>query len=154
MARHREKVTTCAAGGVRPAAGARRWTRQRLMIAAVLGETDRFCTAQDVHRALCARGARTGLATVYRVLHSMAQAGEADTVRTGRGEMLYRRCGPGHHHLLICRRCGRAAEVTGSPELVRWVGQSAAEHGYRDVRHQIEVTGVCPGCAARAAPGC
>lgn len=122
------------------------------MIAAVLGETDRFRTARDIYRALRARGEGIGLATVYRVLHLLAQAGEVDTVRTGRGEMVYRRCGAGHHHLLICRRCGRAAEVSGGPGLLEWVEQTAAGHGYRDVSHQIEVTGICPGCA-RAAPG-
>lgn len=58
------------------------------MIAAVLGETDRFRTAQDIYRALRARGEGIGLAAVYRVLHLLAQAGEVDTVRTGRGGML------------------------------------------------------------------
>jgi Fur family ferric uptake transcriptional regulator len=117
------------------------------MIAAVLGEVGGLRTARELQQALRARGEGTGLATVYRVLHELARAGEADAVRAGRGGMLYRRCGPEHHHLLICRRCGRAVEVAGGPEVLSWVAQSAAGHGYQDVSHQIEVTGICPGCA-------
>jgi Fur family ferric uptake transcriptional regulator len=117
------------------------------MIAAVLGETCRLRTARELHQALRARGEDTGLATVYRVLHELTQADEADAVRAGRGDMLYRRCGPGHHHLLICRRCGRAVEVTGGPGLLEWVAQTADDHSYQDVSHQIEITGIRPGCA-------
>ncbi len=132
---------------VLPAAEAgRRRTRQRSMIAALLGESAGFRGAQDLHQALRARGENTGLATVYRALHALAGAGEVDVVRTARGETLYRRCGSGHHHHLICRRCGRAVEVT-SPGLRRWITQVAAEHGYRDIGHVVEITGICPACA-------
>jgi Fur family ferric uptake transcriptional regulator len=124
----------------------RRRTRQRSMIAALLGESAGFRTAQDLHQALRARGEHTGLATVYRALHALAGAGEVDVVRTARGEMLYRRCGSGHHHHLICRRCGRAVEVT-SPGLQRWITRIAAEHGYRGIEHIVEITGICPVCA-------
>ena len=85
------------------------------------------------------------------MLHEPARAGEADAARAGRGGMLYRRCGPGQRHPLICRRCGRAVEVNGGPDLLDWVAQTAAAHGYRNVSHQIEVTGTCPGCARSTA---
>ncbi len=98
----------------------RRRTRQRSVIVALLGESARFRTAQDLHQALRARGESIGLATVYWALGALAEAGEVDVVQTARGETLYRRCGSGHHHHLICRRCGRAVEVT-SPGLQHWV---------------------------------
>ncbi len=149
-------LAACRAGGLRagsefaPAAAAgRRCTRQRSAIVALLGETAGFCTARDLHEALRARGENTGLATVYRALRALAEAGEADTVRAARGERLYRRCGSGHHHLLRCRRCGLAIEVS-SPGLQRWISQTAAGHGYRDVTHLAEITGICPGCARAA----
>jgi Fur family ferric uptake transcriptional regulator len=121
------------------------------MVVAVLGEDGGFCTALELHRALRARGEGTSLGTVYRVLHELARVGEADAVRAGRGGMLYRCCGPEHHHLLICRRCGHAVEVNGGPGLLEWVEQTAAEHGYLDIGHQIEITGICPGCARSTA---
>jgi Fur family ferric uptake transcriptional regulator len=134
------------AAGDAPPAGTRR-TRQHSLVAAELGKAGGFRTARQVHQALRARGEGTGLATVYRVLHELARAGEADAVRAASGGMLYRSCAPGHHHLLICRRCGRAVEVAGGPGILEWVTQAAAGHGYRDVSHQIEITGICPGCA-------
>lgn len=86
-----------AAGDARPAARTRR-TWQHVRVAAELGEAGELRTARQVHQALRARGEGTGLATVYRVLHDLVRAGEADAVRAGRGGMLYRRCRPGHHH--------------------------------------------------------
>jgi Fur family ferric uptake transcriptional regulator len=103
-----------------------RRTRQRSAIVALLGEADIFRSAQDLHELL--RGEAVGLATVYRVLHTLAAAGEADVVRMARGELPYGRCGPGHHHHLICRSCGRATQIasparrcpTGSTRTGNW----------------------------------
>src|SRR5699024_9136283 len=57
-------------------------------------------------------GTPIGLATGYRILQALAEAGEVDVVRTGDGEALYRLCrSTEHHHHLLCRRCGRAVEL-------------------------------------------
>jgi Fur family ferric uptake transcriptional regulator len=50
-----------------------------------------------------------------------------------------------HHHHLVCRACGATVEVTG-PAVETWAEQVAAEHGFRDVSHTVEVFGTCPAC--------
>ena len=66
-------------------------------------------------------------------------------LRTEDGEAIYRRCSRPHHHHLVCRVCGRTVEVEG-PTVERWAAAIAAEHGFTDVSHTLEIFGTCPDC--------
>jgi Fur family ferric uptake transcriptional regulator len=48
----------------------------------------------------------------------------------------------------VCRRCGATVEVEG-PEVERWALKVAAQHGFVDVSHTLEVYGTCASCVAR-----
>jgi Fur family transcriptional regulator, ferric uptake regulator len=64
--------------------------------------------------------------------------------------VLYRLCGAArHHHHLVCRVCGRTEEIEGR-EVERWTAKVAAEHGFSDVAHVVELLGVCAGCRSTA----
>ena len=129
--------------------GAHRLTRQRTAIEALLADVDDFRSAQQLHELLVARGARTGLATVYRTLQSLVDDGEVDALRATSGEVVYRRCDQrSHHHHLVCRSCGRTVEVEG-PSVEAWAIAVGAEHGFRDIEHTLELFGTCAPCAAR-----
>ena len=131
-----------------PAEGpARRPTRQRSAVLALLEDLDGFRSAQDLHALLRERGDAVGLATVYRALQALVEDGQVDVLRSSDGEAVYRRCSPVHHHHLVCRVCGRTVEVA-DPPVERWAARIAAEHGFADVQHQVEVFGTCAGCAA------
>lgn len=125
-------------GGARP-------TRQRLAVAEALASFGDFRSAQEIHTLLGARGETVGLATVYRTLQRLADAGEVDVLRTEEGEAIYRRCSATHHHHLVCRSCGATVEVEG-PAVERWTHAIADEHGYSDISHTLEIFGTCPSC--------
>ncbi len=116
------------------------------MLQAELRATDDFRSAQDIHAALRQQGETVGLATVYRTLQTLVDAGEADQVQTDAGEAVYRLCSPTHHHHLVCRQCGRTAEIEG-PAVERWASKVAEEHGFVDVRHTVELFGLCASCS-------
>jgi Fur family transcriptional regulator, ferric uptake regulator len=125
---------------------ARRPTRQRAAVEAVLADIDDFLSAQDLHARLRTQGQSVGLATVYRTLQAMATDGDVDMMRTGDGEAVYRRCSSGsHHHHLVCRSCGRTVEVEG-PAVERWADRIGAENDFSDVVHTVEIVGTCSGC--------
>jgi Fur family ferric uptake transcriptional regulator len=125
----------------------RRPTRQQSAVADLLGRSDDFLSAQAVHARLRESGEPVGLATVYRTLQSMAEAGSVDVLRTDDGEAVYRCCSTHHHHHLVCRSCGRTVEVEG-PAVERWTEHIASEHGFSDVTHSLEIYGTCADCAA------
>jgi Fur family transcriptional regulator, ferric uptake regulator len=130
-----------------PVVPGRRATRQRAAVADLLEQTTDFRSAQELHEELRKRGQGIGLTTVYRTLQSLADAGEIDVLRTDTGEAVYRRCSDHHHHHLVCRGCGRTVEVEG-PAVERWAERVAAENGFSEVSHTVEVFGTCASCAS------
>jgi Fur family ferric uptake transcriptional regulator len=128
---------------------ARRPSRQRSAVLALLDDQDGFRSAQDLHAGLRRQGDPVGLATVYRALQALVDDGDVDLLRGPDGEAAYRRCSPVHHHHLVCRSCGTTVEVADLP-VQRWANRIAAEHGFADIQHQVEVFGTCAACAAPA----
>ncbi|KGM17765.1 Fur family transcriptional regulator [Actinotalea fermentans ATCC 43279 = JCM 9966 = DSM 3133] len=127
-----------------------RMTRQRSAVAELLADVDDFRSAQQLHELLRGRGNEIGLATVYRTLQTLADAGEVDVLRAEDGEALYRRCSRReHHHHLVCRRCGTAEEIDG-PGVEAWAEAVGAAHGFSDIVHTMELSGICASCAAEA----
>jgi len=128
-----------------PERAPRRPTRQRRAVGEVLAGSTDFRSAQSIHDALRQAGEKVGLATVYRALQAMVDAGEVDAIQAAGGETVYRQCSDVHHHHLVCRRCGRTVEVTG-PAVERWTTAVAKEHDFTEVSHTIELFGVCADC--------
>ncbi|HEV7196072.1 MAG TPA: Fur family transcriptional regulator [Pedococcus sp.] len=126
--------------------GGRRPTRQRAAVTTVLAGIDGFRSAQELHALLREGGDTVGLATVYRNLQAMATDGEIDMLRTADGEAVYRACSTGHHHHLVCRRCGRTVEVEGAA-VETWAKSVSADHGFTDVDHTVEIVGLCADCS-------
>jgi Fur family ferric uptake transcriptional regulator len=129
-----------------PTVPGRRSTKQRAAVAKLLEQLDDFRSAQDLHEELRTRGEGIGLTTVYRTLQSLADAGEIDVLRIDTGEAVYRRCSRHHHHHLVCRVCGHTVEVEG-PAVEKWAEKVAAENGFTQVSHTVEVFGTCADCS-------
>lgn len=127
-----------------------RVTRQRTAILEALTEADEFRSAQQWHESMSRSGDKIGLATVYRNLQSMAESGDVDAVRDDAGEVLYRLCHATgeHHHHLRCRSCGTAVEIDG-PAVEAWASQVASKHGFIQIAHTMELSGICSECAAK-----
>lgn len=125
-----------------------RATRQRAAVSELLNEINDFRSAQELHEQLRRQGEGIGLTTVYRTLQTLADAGEIDVLRTDSGEAVYRRCSSDHHHHLVCRHCGRTVEVA-DPPVESWAERIAADHGFSDVHHTVEIVGTCADCSGR-----
>jgi Fur family ferric uptake transcriptional regulator len=123
-------------------------TRQRVAIISAISRERRPVTAQELHRRLSGRSRGPGLATVYRTLHALAEAGVLRTFPAGEGEIAYRLCEPGHHHHLICERCGTIVEIP-SCEVEDWAAVVAERRGFSSTWHQADIFGVCAKCRAR-----
>jgi len=127
----------------------KRHTWQREAVREALGESEAFVSAQALHSALRDGGSSIGLATVYRALADLATEGEADSLQQ-EGESLYRACTPGsHHHHLICRSCGLTVEIEADA-VEQWARTVAAEHGFTQPNHIVDVFGLCAACSHSA----
>lgn len=125
-----------------------RMTTQRAAIDELLNGTEDFRTAQQLHTMLIDAGESIGLATVYRTLTALVEAGRVDMLRNDEGESLYRRCVRSeHHHHLVCRQCGRTVEISADT-VERWAANIAWENGFVEIEHTAEIFGTCSECAA------
>jgi Fur family ferric uptake transcriptional regulator len=126
-------------------APAKRNTPQKAAVKHALGEATGFVSAQQLHQTLKKHGSTIGLATVYRTLADLAQAGEADSLQSKDAEVLYRACTTTHHHHLICRKCGLTLEIEAQ-NLEKWADQVARDHGFSHPSHNIDIFGLCSKC--------
>jgi Fur family transcriptional regulator, ferric uptake regulator len=127
-------------------ARASRITRQGLAVLNVVGDSENFRSAQDIHAQLRAAGQTVGLTTVYRHLALLTDEGELDSLQTAEGELVYRRCHSSrHHHHVVCRQCRRGTEVE-LPDVEEWAESTAHALGYTDVSHTVEIFGLCASC--------
>lgn len=127
----------------------RRNTWQREAVRARLAEAQGFVSAQQLYSVLRDEGSTIGLATVYRNLAQLTEAGEADSLQSLDGENLFRSCSTGHHHHLICRSCGETREIKASV-VEEWAGRVGAEHGFSEIEHVVDLFGVCERCRSKA----
>ena len=125
-----------------------RLTRQRLALLAELDRQPGFISAQALHAELAQQGQTISLATVYRNLQFLAGQGLLDVVNHDGAEATYRACQRDtHHHHVVCRTCGATVEIEAQ-EVETWAEQVAKAAGFSDVRHTVEITGLCAGCIA------
>jgi Fur family ferric uptake transcriptional regulator len=110
-----------------------------------LSEAIGFVSAQQLHLVLRNHGSTIGLATVYRALADLAEAGDADALQSKDGELLYRACTNAHHHHLICRDCGKTVEIEAE-RVESWADEVAKEHGFAQPSHTIDIFGTCSEC--------
>ena len=125
------------------------WHRERVREA--LAGAGGFVSAQALHATLRDENTGIGLATVYRALAGLAAQGDADSLQSPEGENLFRACETrGHHHHLICRSCGVAVEIEADA-VEEWAQRTAAQHGFSQAEHVVDIFGICADCArARA----
>ena len=128
----------------------KRKTKQKAAVKHALSEAIGFVSAQQLHLVLKNHGSSIGLATVYRALNELSASGEADSLQSSDGELLYRACGEGHHHHLICRNCGKTVEIEAD-RVESWADEVAKSHGFSSPSHTIDIFGTCSACQKKLA---
>jgi Fur family ferric uptake transcriptional regulator len=115
-----------------------RMTDQRRIIARVLSEADDHPDAEELHRRAFAIDRNISLATVYRTVRLLEEAGiiERRDFRDGRAR--YEEATDDHHDHLIDIRSGKVIEFYDE-ELERLKDAIAAKLGYRLVDHRLEL---------------
>lgn len=121
-----------------------RRTRQRDAIRRALGAAKRPMSAADLHESARGEVRGIGVATVYRTIKAMLEAGEIVTVALPGDTPRYEIAALGHHHHFHCRACGGVFEVQGCPKnLARLAPPGFAVDG-----HEVVLYGRCTGCVA------
>lgn len=120
-----------------------RSTRQRSAIRAAIDAAQRPLSPQEVLAASQTAVAGLGLATVYRNLKLLVEAGEIQQVTLPGDSARYEPARQAHHHHFQCTRCQRVFDVHHCP------GDMAhmAPAGFLVEGHELTLYGCCQDCA-------
>jgi Fur family ferric uptake transcriptional regulator len=124
-------------------------TRQRDLVATVLLRSSGQLSVDDVADALRSRGTPVGLATVYRALDTIVDAGFARVHDFGEGFRRFEARGDGAESgYLVCTRCGAVSEFP-LERVSRALALVADEHEFHAERPRVELHGTCRACRQR-----
>jgi len=117
-------------------------TAQRRAIQSVFSSENRPLTPQELLEGAQVAVPQLGLATVYRTLKRLTEAGAVMVVDVPGEPQRYELAGKGHHHHFSCRLCGRMFEMSGCPgDLERLVPK-----GFLMEDHEVFIYGRCRDC--------
>jgi Fur family ferric uptake transcriptional regulator len=86
-----------------------------------------------------------GERTAERTVALLVESGAVDAITRPGGEVVYRLCGHGHHHHLVCSSCGSVAELAQC-DVADWAADQAARRGFVVQGHDVTVHGICAAC--------
>jgi Fur family ferric uptake transcriptional regulator len=126
-----------------------RRTSQRRAILNALHEAPGPLTPQEVHDRARREQASLGLATVYRNLARLEEAGEVEQVHLPDDATRYEPAGRGHHHHFRCRVCGRVFELDADCPVAILEGLTLPG-GFQVEDHALTLYGRCRACREKA----
>ncbi len=131
-----------------------RYTGKRRRLVEILAQARSPLSMPDIVRG------RRGLAqsSVYRNLSDLVDAGVVRRIVTeedfGRYELTEDLTG--HHHHVICSKCGRTRDVTLPVDVERRLDRTldgvGRRAGFAGVSHRLDLVGMCDECAATQTP--
>lgn len=123
-----------------------RLTPQRMMILEAVEAAEGHISAEEIYTRVCARYPHLNISTVYRTLELLKELGLATETDMGDGRVRYHSIKKGHHHHLVCQRCGQIIDLD---ESVLSPLKDTLSREYRfdaDLRH-LAIFGRCSQCA-------
>ena len=121
-----------------------RSTRQRAAIRAVIEQSQRPLSPQEVLAESQAEVSALGLATVYRNLKLLLEAGEIQAVTLPGDSARYESTRHAHHHHFQCTTCQRVFDVHQCPGDLAGL----APKGFTVEHHELTLYGRCNECPA------
>ena len=119
-------------------------TPQRRMIVDIIHSKGEHLTAEDIINYVQGRMPGVNKSTIYRTLEILEQAGCVFKSESG-DHFIYHHAEEGHHHHLVCQKCGKTIDCSES--LFLPVERSIAEkYGFRVNFKHVMISGLCNEC--------
>ncbi len=127
-------------------------TQQRRLIVQHFLSINSHVDAEELHRRVRAEGHDIGLATIYRTLNLLTEAGLIEQKSFQDGRSVFEVAHPGaHHDHLICTECGHVVEFEDQ-EIELLQEKIASKFGMELKTHRLDLFGTCKDkavCASR-----
>jgi len=122
-----------------------RLTPQRMLVIEALHSADSHISAEEIYEQLHNRYPYSNISTVYRTLELLKKLNLVTETDFGEGRVRYHVAEKGHHHHLVCSRCGRTIDLEEAA-LLSLKNTLRRNYGFEaDLRH-IGISGECGEC--------
>lgn len=122
-----------------------RYSKQREMIAKIFFSHVGHISVERLLEKSQHTDGNIGIATVYRTLNLLRDAGLAVKRDFETGDIVYEHAFKEHHDHLICTRCGQVIEFENQ-KIEALQEHISKEHGFVLRFHKMELYGLCPKC--------
>ena len=122
-----------------------RLTPQRMMVVNAIENSDHHISAEEIYKQVSARYPHINISTIYRTLELLKRLGLVTETNLGDERVRYHSSEKGHHHHLICQKCGRIIDLD---ETLLYPLKEALKDKYgfnADLRH-LAIFGNCLDC--------
>lgn len=91
-----------------------RVTPQRMLVLEAIESSDSHISAEEIYTQVHAKYPYINISTVYRTLELLKKLGLVTETDMGEGILRYHHADKGHHHHLVCQKCGRIIDLDES----------------------------------------
>jgi Fur family ferric uptake transcriptional regulator len=122
-----------------------RLTPQRMMVVEALHDAEKHVSAEEIYAQVRARYPYANISTVYRTLELLKELGLVTEIALGDGCVRFHPAEKGHHHHLVCQKCGKVIDL---PESALDSLEKILRDDYQfkaDLKH-MAVFGLCSEC--------
>ena len=128
-----------------------KFTRQREAILRALYENEGHFSPEDIHRFVSDQNPdlNVGIATIYRTLTLLEEAGLAESISFGKDGKKYEIGLKKHHDHLVCIQCGAIIEF--SDDVIEERQEAIArQYRFRMTDHTMKIVGLCEACQQKS----
>lgn len=117
-------------------------TKQKQIISQVIEAAHRPLTVHEILEKGQQHLPNLGLATVYREMNRLTEAGDITTVAIPGDMPRYEAC-KHHHHHFKCNACDRVYDIEGCSSTLK----TLVPEGFKAQSHDLTFYGLCRACA-------
>lgn len=122
-----------------------RLTPQRMLVVEAIHSSDKHVSAEEIYERVHARFPHINISTIYRTLELLDELGLVTKTDLGEGCVRYHPAEKGHHHHLVCRKCGKIIDL-GELAVAPLKDALLHDYGFKaDLRH-LAIFGQCVDC--------
>lgn len=122
-----------------------RLTPQRIMVLEALHQADDHISAPDICSRIQAKYPWVNKSTIYRTLELLKELDLVTETELGGDKLYYHQAEKGHHHHLICQKCGKVIDID-EDTFVPLENTLRKKYSFRaDLRH-LAIHGHCLRC--------
>jgi len=122
-----------------------RLTPQRAMILLVIENSNHHISAEDIYTRVADKYPNINISTVYRTLELLKQLGMVYEIDLGEGRIRYHSETKGHHHHLVCQKCGIIIDIDEST-LARLKDVLLQRYNFSARLRHMAIFGLCKNC--------